>query len=57
MTEVGRVMRNELRRSSAAETTPGLGGTNAFPECFLDFSVPLIRGSTGYSEIYRIWRM
>ena len=57
MMEVGRVIRKELRRSSAAETTPGLGGVNTFPKGFLAFCSFLIRGSTGHSERYRIWRM
>lgn len=57
MMEVGRVIRKELRRLSAAETASGLGGINTFPERFLGFWVSLLGGSTGYSARYRIWRM
>ena len=57
MTEVGRVIRKELRRSSAAETASGLGGTKAFPEDFFVFCDSLMERSTGYSERYRIWRI
>ena len=57
MTEVGRVIRKELRRSSAAETASGLGGTKASTEGFLPFCASLTRGSTAYNERYKIWRM
>ena len=57
MTEVGRAIRKELRRSSAAETASGLGGTKEFPEKFLASCDPLIVRSAGYSERYRIWRI